>query len=235
MKSEVEIRALENCYFVLTRSLQLKSRSCEQHFHLVDLTDLAVEETLTLTGVHAALMRGYLLQIPVSSRRMMLQTQMGMTDVDLTDAQIESLGETGKPLQMRLTYTLKNQFHPSNDRLTGILRAGFARLYLTASPIGNRLTPFEITVPLSFQSTSDIAVPPGFHAEQPESLSPQFDPRFASGEEQVRIENHRLTLEFKCLQLTGKFAASDYAAYRRTMAQVLSFLEREVVFKKEGH
>ena len=209
--------------------------SVEQHFHLVDLTDLAVEETLTLTGVHAALMRGYLLQIPVSSRRMMLQTQMGMTDVDLTDAQIESLGETGKPLQMRLTYTLKNQFHPSNDRLTGILRAGFARLYLTASPIGNRLTPFEITVPLSFQSTSDIAVPPGFHAEQPESLSPQFDPRFASGEEQVRIENHRLTLEFKCLQLTGKFAASDYAAYRRTMAQVLSFLEREVVFKKEGH
>ena len=30
MKSEVEIRALENCYFVLTRSLQLKSRSCSR-------------------------------------------------------------------------------------------------------------------------------------------------------------------------------------------------------------
>jgi transglutaminase-like putative cysteine protease len=209
--------------------------SVEQNFHLVDQTDITVEESLNLEGVHAAYMRGYLLQVPEADRRTMLQNAMGMGDADLTDFKIESLNNTGKPLLLRFSYSLKHQFHRSDNQLRGILRAGFARSYLTASPVDDRLTPFEITVPLSIKFREIINVPAGFDAMPPDSLDLQLDPRFATGQGSGRAEGGQLILDLKCKLLPGKFDATDYAAYRLTMSQALAFIEREVVLKGQGH
>lgn len=80
-----------------------------------------------------------------------------------------------------------------------------------------------------------VDAPAGFEAMPPESLHLDLDPRFATGEGSARVEDGVLHLDFKCRQVTGKFPAADYAAYRRIMAQALSFIEREVVFKAVGH
>ena len=120
----------------------------QRHLRLVDLTDVVVDETLTLTGPHAAHLRGYLLQVPSSSRRMVFQRQAGLAQVELSDFSAEPLETPYAPLRLHCAYTFKRQFHRSNDRLSGILRAGVERLYLTADPVDNRLTPFEVTIPL---------------------------------------------------------------------------------------
>jgi tetratricopeptide (TPR) repeat protein len=209
--------------------------SVEQHLHLVDQADLAVEESLTVTGAHAAMLRDYLLEVPESSRRTMLQNWMGMNDADLTAAQIDSLTTLGEPLHLRFTYALKKQFRRSDDQLRGVLRGGFSRSYLTVSPVEQRRLPFEITIPFSLETKVFIDVPAGFHPQRPENVDLVLDPRFATGQGAARIDGQRLNLDFKCRLLAGKFKPADYAAYRQTMAQALSFLEREVVFKRDGH
>ena len=207
----------------------------QRNLRLVDMADVVTEETVTLTGVHAAYLRDYLLQIPPASRRMLLQRQMGMTDVELSEFKAEPVDAPDAPLQLRCTYTCKKQFHRSNDQLTGTLRAGFERSYLTADPVDNRLTPFETRIPLSIRSTVSVDVPEGFRAEKTADLAPQLDARFAVCKGHIRLEGRKLKLEFQCRQPTGKSKASEYASYRDTMAQALSLLEREVVFKADTH
>jgi hypothetical protein len=205
-----------------------------RHLRLVDLSDVVVDETLTFTGAHAAYMRGFLLQVPSSSRRMMFQRQAGLAQVELSEFSAEPLETPYAPLRLHCAYTLKRQFHRSNDRLSGILRAGIERLYLTADPVDNRLTPFEVTVPLHLQSSVSFTVPEGFSAEQPSSSAPKLDPRFAACQSQFRMDDSQVTLGFQCSLPAGKFSPSDYAAYRTTMDQALSMLEREVNLKSSA-
>ena len=209
--------------------------SIEQHLRVVNQADLAVDESLTLTGVHAAYMRDYLMQIPESSRRTTLQNMMEMSDADLTDFQINSLTATAKPLRLHFAYSLQKQFHRSGDQLRGTLRADFARSYLTASPVDNRLTPFEVAIPFSLKAKMFIDVPDGFKADPPANTDLKLNPQFATGQSGSQIEGSQLILDFKCQQLTGEFKAADYVSYRQTLAQVLSSLEREVVFKAVEH
>jgi tetratricopeptide (TPR) repeat protein len=211
------------------------SISVEQHLHLVGQTDLAVEESLTIAGVYSTYMRDYLLQIPEASHRTMLQNQMGMGDADLTDLKIDSLSNPGEPLHLLFSYSLKKQFRLSDNQIRGVLRAGFARSYLMASPADSRLTPFVIHVPFSIDFSEFVDVPAGFKAVQPEHLDLKLDPRFATGQGSALVKSNTLNLNFKCRLMTGKFEASDYSAYRQTMSQALSFIEREVVFKADVH
>lgn len=211
------------------------SLSVEQHVHLVDQTDLAVEESLTLAGVHAAYMRDYLLQTPAASRRTVLQSIMEMGDADLTDLQIDSLNSPAEPLRLRFTYSIKKQFHHSGNQLRGVLRAGFARSYLSANPVDNRTAPFEIKIPMTVDIQEFIDNPPGFKAGPPESSESKLDARFATGQGSAQVEDKRVILHFHCRLNPGKFEAPEYAAYRQTMSQALSAVEREVVFNAVGH
>jgi tetratricopeptide (TPR) repeat protein len=208
------------------------SRAEEQrHLRLVDQTDVAVDETLTLTGAHAAYLRGYLVQVPASSRRMLFQRQAGLADVELTDFNAEALDLPYAPLRLHCAYILKRQFHRSADRLSGILRAGLERPYLAVDAVDNRLTPFEVTIPLHLQSRVWLAIPDGFSAERPAGAAAKLDPRFASCQSKSGQDGQRLTLELDCRFPAGTFNPSNYAAYRATMAQVLSMLEQEVILR----
>ena len=100
----------------------------QRHLRLVDLSDVVVDETITLSGPHAAYMRSYLLQVPASSRRTMFQRQAGLAEVELSDFSAEPLEAPQVPLRLHCAYTLKRQFHRSDERLSGILRAGIERL-----------------------------------------------------------------------------------------------------------
>ena len=203
----------------------------DQRLRIVGSTDLSVGESLTLAGVGASWMRNYLMQIPEASRRTSLQTQMGMTEADLTDLKIEGLNDPGKPLRVTFHYLLKQQFRRSNDELRGSVRAGFSRVYFQAAPVENRLTPFEITLPWFIETKTSIEIPSGFHAERLDSLNPNLDPRFGTGQERAKVEPNLLTLDFKFQERTGNFTAPEYEAYRDTMGQALSSIEREVALK----
>ncbi|HTS18395.1 MAG TPA: DUF3857 domain-containing protein [Verrucomicrobiae bacterium] len=209
--------------------------SMEQHLHLVNETDLAVEESLTLSGVHGAATRDYLMKIPASNRQMTLQGILGLDDAEITDLRIDALDHPGEPLRLHFAYARKKQFRRSDRQVRGVLRVGSCRPYLSATPVDNRQTPFEITIPLSVEARVLIDVPAGFEAQPPERVDLKLDPRFVTGEGSAHVDGGQLRLDFRCREMTGTFDPSDYAAYRQTMAQALAFLEREVVFRAAGN
>jgi hypothetical protein len=205
-----------------------------QHLRLTNQTDLAVEENLTLDGVAAAGMREYLLMIPQTSLKTTLQNQLGMAEALLEDVQVESLDTPSVPLVLKSKYLLKKQFHPLDDRLTGTLRAGFARSYLAVAATDDRRTPFETKIPITFRSRVTLETPAGFQVEPPDVADNQLDPRFATATARTQLQGPGLQLDFECQAATGRFGASDYAAYQNTMNQALSVLEKTVVFKPRG-
>jgi hypothetical protein len=203
----------------------------QEHLHLVDQTDLAVEETLTLGGVAAAGLREYLQMVPKNTLKTTLQSQFNMTDAVLDEVHIESLDTPSAPLRLTCTYRLKRQFQPLDDRLTGTLRLGFARSYLAPAATDDRRTPFEVQIPGAFHGTVTLDAPAGFQAEPPEAAEIKLDSRFATGRVQTRPQGAGLLLEFEYQKITGRFAAADYAAYQEAMNKTLSLLEKAVVFK----
>jgi hypothetical protein len=203
----------------------------EKQVRLLNLTDLNVQQTMTLKGIHGGYLREVLLRMPEASRRPYVQRQFGLSEIELADFKAEPLDTPGAPLRITCAYTLKRQFRRSADSFGGILPVQFERSYLGIDPADRRETPFEISIPFSLRSTIHFDVPDGFRAEALTNLRPRFDPRFAKCESRSQIEGKRLNLEFQFFEPVGFFKPSDYPAYRESMTQALSLLQREVVFK----
>ncbi|HWW00901.1 MAG TPA: transglutaminase domain-containing protein [Candidatus Acidoferrum sp.] len=202
----------------------------ERRLRVVDQESVVGEETVTARGIHAAYLRNFLRQIPPPSRRMVFQQQTGLADVELTDFKAEPLATPREPLVIQYAYTLKKQFHRSKGHLSGVVRAALERTYLAPGPVDNRLTPFEIRIPLRLKSTVSVEIPQGFAAELPADLTPQLDSRFAACTNSWWLEGGSLKARFECRQPEGEFKSSDYTAFRETMAHALSLLEKELVF-----
>jgi hypothetical protein len=79
-----------------------------------------------------------------------------------------------------------------------------------------------------------LETPAGFQVEPPDVADNQLDPRFATATARTQLQGPGLQLDFECQAATGRFGASDYAAYQNTMNQALSVLEKTVVFKPRG-
>ena len=147
---------------------------------------------------------------------------------------VESLHSPEKPLALTFDYTFKKQLRLSAGRLTGTLRAGFARDYLAPTPFTDRKTPFEKIVPLTFHSTVMLHAPAGFIAEIPDSLEMTLDPRFGTGHATVQRQGDGLELDFEFHQRTGHYPPTDYVAYQDTMNKAVAALERTVEFKADS-
>jgi hypothetical protein len=202
----------------------------QRQLRVAQPADVAVKETLVLTGPYAAYMRDVLRTMSASNRKRTMQRQMGLDAIDLTEFTIDSLEVPGMPLRLNYSYLLKNQVHQSNRRLAAILRAPAERSLLVADPVDSRVSPFEIKIPLLGHTRIAFEIPPGFSTEPPTDLAPKLDPRFSSCRGESRVETNQLVLQFDCRRPAGNFAPAEYPAYRETIAQVLFLLEREIAF-----
>ncbi len=202
----------------------------ETHLRVVDQENLVVRETFTARGVPAAYLRNFFQSISAASRKTLFQRNMELADAELTELTAEPLENPALPLKVEFAYTLKKQFHRSSGHLSGVARAAIERAYLAATPVDNRLTPFEIRVPLYLKSKVIIDVPEGFAPELPANSEPHLDPRFAACSSSWKLDGRTLVAEFECHEIAGQFKAADYADYRETMSRSLSLLEKELVF-----
>jgi hypothetical protein len=138
-------------------------------------------------------------------------------------------------LRLTFGYSIKGQFRQSNDQLRGVLHGGFSRFYLQTTPADDRVSPFEIRTRYTLDSKTYLDLPAGFHLEPSEALHVKLDPRFATAQSDFQTRSNQMVLNFTYQQKNGHFAAADYAAYRDTIAQALSMLERDVVFMADKH
>jgi hypothetical protein len=118
-----------------------------------------------------------------------------------------------------------------DDRLTGAVRAGFARFLLAPVLSGDRQTPFETMIPTHFHNIITIEPPAGFQVEMPEALAISLDSRFATGSVQTRMQGGNLEMEFAGQWTAGRFPAKDYPEFLDTINKALTLIERTVAFK----
>jgi tetratricopeptide (TPR) repeat protein len=229
--SEALILDAQNPRFVSIRSSSENACGVELNTRIrITGEALAAETTLTARGLNAAYLRNYLLQIRPATRRMVFQQQMNLAEVEVKDLEIGRLDTPGEPLRLRWTYDIKKQFHQSQGRVSGVLRAPVERAYLEPGPVDNRLSPFELRNPLWLKSAISVELPEGWSAVVPQNSPTAFDPRYVTCTNYWGLNGRTLVGQLECHEPGGKFQSSEYVAFRETMARAVALLERELIF-----
>ena len=206
----------------------------EQHVCILGTSDLSVDETISLTGVHGAYLRDYLQSLSPAYRQENLQSDMGMADTEMSHFEVEALGIPNRPLQIKYSFVLKNQFHQTQDGLVGKLRGGLERDYLSTVPIARRLTPFETTIPLRLRSQIVFEPPKGYHVVDKLEPTGKLNSRFITFQAQQQFEAGRLILTFQWQRPIGQYGAADYFSYQNALAQVQSSMDHEIFLQVDG-
>ena len=206
----------------------------QQHICLLGTTDLSVDEIITLTGVHGTYLRDYLQSFSPTYRQENLQREMEMADTVMSHFEVEALENPDRPLKVKCSFVLKNQFHQTQDGLVGTLRGGLERCYLSTVPIASRLTPFETTIPLQLRSQIVFDLPKGYHVVEKSEPTSKLNSRFITFLTKQQFEDGRLNLTFQWQRPVGQYGAADYSSYRDTLAQVQSSMDHEVILRADG-
>jgi len=200
----------------------------QQRVYLQGTNDLALDETLSLTGVHASYLREYLQGISPAYRQESLQRDMGLSDAVMTKCEITSLENPGQPLQISCSLIFKNQFHSTQSGYVGTLPGGLERFYLTATPVNNRVTPFEIAIPLRILCQIVFDLPKGYHLIEKNEPVKKLDQRFITFQTQHKLDEGKLNLNYQIQQPVGRFNAADYSSYWDTMELLQSLVNFEI-------
>ena len=94
----------------------------------IDQNDWRVDETLGLTGYHAAWMRSAFTGLSAQKLREKAQeilAKQGATQIH--EFAFENLGEIGEPAHLTMCYTVRDGVSISGNRLTGVLPALWER------------------------------------------------------------------------------------------------------------
>ena len=195
-------------------------------------TDALVEETLTLEGTHGALLREYLRHQPATSRRPYVAGVLKAAGAELLELSLANLEESQSSLILTLVYSLRSQFHEAGGELVGKPSACFEHSYLTTDSAEKRLTPFQVTTPLTLQASVAVRAPEGFRAKASQSPGRKWDQRFVRGQLDAFTEKSGWRLNYKLHEPAGRFAAGDYADFCATLNRASSDLSPEVTFER---
>lgn len=194
--------------------------------------DAVINETLTLTGTYGGFLRSYLMTVPQQSRAMLLHRDMELNEAEIVRLDIGELEAPEKPLQVICQYKIKRRFHQNGDRLLGSIPLGLLRVYLKAEPVEDRVSPFEITIPVHFRSTVALEGAAGWQPEPLAGLDLKTDPRYLQWTQDSKIDGRTLKMVFDMQQQPAKFKAGEYDAFRETLTHAVMMMEREATLHR---
>lgn len=208
--------------------------SSHRRIHFTNEVDVAVSETLKLSGHHGTAMRSILKQIQPSSRLSFLQNQMNHAGIEMTDVAIENLDNGSAPLVVRLVYAMKRQFQRGGQQLSGQLPALWERRCFAMEPVPNRFSPFEIVFPTLFETTVELAPPAGYKVLSPDQFHRTNSSAFITYSSSADLDADALRIRCQIQQPAGKYPAAQYAASRLAADDALQVFEQNVVLARTG-
>lgn len=197
-------------------------------------TDAAIDETVTVEGHHAAFLREMFKTVPAANRAATLQAELSpyADAMQMQSLQIDNLAERSKPLLFKASYVVPNRFQLNGGTIVGQLPALWERMYLGVQPVPDRRTPFEVEYPLEFGSTIELIVPDEYRAEIPQPVGAQSSSSFAAWKLQNSPVKGGVKIVYELHLPAGRHPASDYAAYHDELERAVSALGQQVVLKK---
>jgi hypothetical protein len=197
---------------------------------IVNQTDLHIREDLSLFGCHAAYMRNFLKNVPSGMRKASLLQQLNDRALHMEKLEIENLDENSLPLILHASYLIKRHFQKVNTQVFGTLPAVWEHYFLAAEPQENRITPFEVAVPFTFESDVNLRFPDKWKLLNRETLSLDSQRSFISFKSNARELNGHLHVHSRVKQVAGKFPAKQYSEYCDQLTKTITALEQNIIF-----
>jgi Flp pilus assembly protein TadD len=202
----------------------------ERTIRLAANADATVEEAVTASGYHAALLREEFKDIPAGRRAAMLQEELTPYGgaVQVTSFEIEHLLEREKPLVLKATYLVRNNFKPVDGKLVGQLPALWERMYLGSAAVTDRRTPFTVEYPLVFSSEVKMKAAPGFTLQVSDASESDHASEFVSWKRRNTSVEPDLQVSYELRLNSGHYSAAQYASYQDEMERALAALSQTV-------
>jgi len=186
-----------------------------------------VSETIVATGYAAAALRDVLRAYERPLWRDVLARSLGTPGIAVQDVDVRALDAPESPLEVRLVYALDGAFSRNGHGLAGRLPLGFEHPLLAFDRAKDRLTPFEVTTPLRFQSRVRLVPPPG--ASLPgDAVEASESGRFVRWRASRARRGDALETAFELSREAGRFPADSFETYRGDVQKALDFLQSPV-------
>jgi hypothetical protein len=201
---------------------------------IVDQTDAAVDEKVTVEGYQAAFLRSLFREVPAADQAALLRDELAPNGgLQMQSLEIEHLsGRSDGPLTFHVKYVVRGKFHTADGATLGQLPALWERMYLDAQPTSHRRTPFEIEYPLQFNSAIELIVPKGYEAAPLSSMNDSAETPFASWKLRTGSDAKRLHVDYDLHLPAGYYPAAEYESYEEAMQRAVAALAQNVAFKR---
>ncbi|MCP3963880.1 MAG: DUF3857 domain-containing protein [bacterium] len=201
----------------------------ERSVELLAGGDARVRETLTLTGVSAANIRGALKNVDEPTRRNMIQQTMSERGprVTVRELQTRHLDAAEEPLVLEIDYLLEERLQPAGEELVGRIPANWEQWFLAAAPVEGRRTPFRVTYPLRLESKVTVSPAAGLEILTREVETPHQD-RFSSWSVRQEPSAEGPIFHWSLRLEAGDPPAELYAGFEQSMSRAVRSIERQV-------
>ena len=188
-----------------------------------DSDDLIVSETMTFGGIYGGWVRGYLRSTNAADHRSNLQRMLGEDSrFRLETIAIEQLEDFAVPLVIKTNYRLVRALRNDGRVRSGKLPSVWERYYFATGSTAERKTPFEISLPLVFESQVRFqgagAKLEGIWSKR-EISSP-----WVKFEQKPSVEDGNAVLESRVQTLRGTHPPGNFADYQSDLESVLEAL-----------
>jgi hypothetical protein len=191
-----------------------------------------VHETARISGYLSAGMRGYLRGSEPRRRTEFMQRLVSIGGHDATKAElkIENLEEVDRPLLVDIKYVIDNAFRKNGQQLVGQVPSPWDRYYLEAQPLEKRETPFEFLAPVSGKTQVTLELPANYRLRGlPNDFTASDD--FASAQAAFTQSGGTIRIQSSWRQIPARHPASRYAAFHRSMNDILGAFEPTLVLE----
>lgn len=196
---------------------------------LTNQTDAVVQETVTLTGVHAGFLREYLRNQLPDRRRAYVSGAFIGSGSQLTDVGFDGLELPQAPLAIHLTYLARGQFQSLQNQIVGSPPLGFERTFLVNETIEKRVTPFEVAVPLTIEGDVTISVAPKFKPRPLREAPARTENGFVNCAASIATDEKGWRVNYRLFEPARRFPAAEYAEHCRAVQQAVELLKPRLV------
>jgi tetratricopeptide (TPR) repeat protein len=200
---------------------------------LLDGGEVRVEEDANVSGMQGAVLREQLMEMPDTVRRTFFQAHLKDGQAELENWSIENLDNPAAPLQVKLVYKVRNQFHKVDARWLGVVPALLERFYLTYDQVDRRLTPFQLKYPVEFTSKVTMTGPEGWQPQPGVNPDQTIDEPFLAWHCHKEAKGSKLHIEFNCRQKPGTFRADQYGQFREAVSRALAMVGPSAAFEEK--
>jgi len=153
------------------------------------------------------------------------------TGAELTNAAAENAEDPLKPLTMTFKYRIPGAFLEAESRVAGSLPYIWERRWFSSQLLNERLTPFERTYGVRFESTLHLHLPQGVTPAGAESLAFERNSEIAQAQRSARPAPDGLIINSVLRTSAGRFRPEQYRPYSEFLNQTLSSLEKDTILK----